>query len=179
MADGPKLIPEGYHTSVPCVDVGFKPTREGEGFLFLVFKNEAGETAVFQGWLTEKGWPWTEKALTALGWDPKRNNFDLEVLVDQKPVVGKAADLKVLHETEEWTDKETQEARSRVVSGVQFVNPPGGMYRMGADESKAFAQKVRGNLMRWSANPKSAATKSSGGAKAPSPAPAGGEDIPF
>ena len=87
---------------------------------------------------TEKALPITEKALQELGWDPSRNAWALDELIDSHGLVGREASLVCAEETYEG------ETRWK----VKFINASGGGLKNVLDKqgTSAFIAQLRRTL---------------------------------
>lgn len=144
---------------------------------------EKGTTLTFYGYFTEKTADSTIEALRNAGWQ----GSDLEEVNRWKEVVPNPPDVQFVIRQKPTLDQdgnETDDTRPE----VRFINRVAGLgvkERLSADESKSFAQKMKGKLLAFDQSNRG--PKNNGAAQRPTPpkqqqAPAkqtGDLDIPF
>ena len=74
------LMQKGNHPSVVVLGSVLSKSTKGNGQIVISFRNEDGDTIDAYLSLTDAAYPWTEKKLITLGWDPKEYDYDFSLL---------------------------------------------------------------------------------------------------
>jgi hypothetical protein len=130
------IIKAGRH-EVVVTTTGLQEKENGLT-ITVGFEDVDGNTITAYLYTSEKAWPYTEKKLQTLGWDPLQNGFRFEELnTEPSPIAGKAVQIVVADE----------EYDGKLRSKVQFINPPGGgVERLAPEEAKSVAARLRARL---------------------------------
>lgn len=121
---------------VTVADHALGRTSKGKEQIAVTFADDSGDRIVWYGFFSEKAIETTEKALTAIGWNPTENGWRIEELNGTNRLVGNPASIVC--------EEDTYEGKTRLK--VRWVNTPGGgalREVMTDDEAKAFGESLR------------------------------------
>lgn len=145
----PRWVEDERYDAV-VVESDFGETQQGAPQLAIRFKVEGiGSISAYLSF-SEKAWPYTEEKLQALDWDPRKNDYRMDllgkdVLIDdgaggQKQVLA-GRPCSIVMKYEEYNGK-TQ-------AKVAFINPPGGMLvkeRMSPEAIQQFSKMLKAGV---------------------------------
>lgn len=142
------LMQKGNHPSVVVLGSVLSKSTKGNGQIVISFRNEEGETIDAYLSLTDAAYPWTEKKLITLGWDPKEYDYDFSLLNtgNLSPLAGVETEITVKEEVFE----------NKTNLKVDWIGPRE-QVQMPEDESTAFVAELRQRLIASRGAPKPAA----------------------
>lgn len=135
-----------YKVEIVGVHVG-KSGKKGTPQIEFVFAGELGHISGYR-YITEGTWPYLEKELIGLGWNPQENGYEFEKL--ETALVG--VKCEIVTKQESYRDPETGE--DKVSLKVQFINGPGRVREeMPEEERKPFLAALRKSVIGFSGKP--------------------------
>lgn len=142
----------GNHTG-EIVATGLKKAKTDNVQILIQFKDENDDTITAYLATTEKAWPYTEKKLEACGFVMADNDYDLTRLNDPDcPIIGNTGIP--------FTVKAKTGLDGNEYHEVSWIGVGGGITeRMDPEETKAFAAKLRQELIKKAGGVKPSATK--------------------
>lgn len=142
------LMQKGNHPSVVVLGSVLSKSTKGNGQIVISFRNEDGDTIDAYLSLTDAAYPWTEKKLITLGWDPVEHDYNFSLLNtgNLSPLAGVETEITVKEEVFE----------NKTNLKVDWIGPRE-QVQMPEDESTAFVAELRQRLIASRGAPKPAA----------------------
>jgi hypothetical protein len=139
---------KGHHPSVVVLGSVLSKSSQGNGQVVVSFRNEDGDTIDAYLSLSDAAYPWTEKKLISLGWDPKDYdyNFSLLNVGNLSPLAGVETEITVKEEV----------YREKTTLKVDWIGPRE-QIQMPEDETTAFVAALRQRLIASRGTPKPSA----------------------
>ncbi len=139
------LIQKGHHPSVVVMGSVLSKSSKGNGQIVISFRNEEGDTIDAYLSLTDAAYPWTEKKLINLGWDPTEYDYNFNLLNtgNLSPLAGVETEITVKEEVFE----------NKTSLKVDWIGPRE-QVQMPEDESTVFVAQLRQRLIASRGAPK-------------------------
>lgn len=139
------LIQKGHHPSVVVMGSVLSKSTKGNGQIVISFRNEEGDTIDAYLSLTDAAYPYTEKKLISLGWDPTEHDYNFSLLNtgNLSPLAGVETEITVKEEVFE----------NKTSLKVDWIGPRE-QIQMPEDETTAFVAQLRQRLIASRGAPK-------------------------